>query len=303
MIDQDFIKNKVKELLKIEISEIIPINEGVMNFTFLIKTTTKDLIIKINPKGRDEIALKESKVINLCRSCDIKVPVLLHQHTAIDCFDYSFIIYEKLNGSTLSRCYDSLSTKRKQIVIEEIIENFTKVSSIKLYGSGDSNDLVNFSSINWYVFLKEGVDKSLNFIRSNGILNHEQIIRLNEFINGYLLKINRENTNLVWSDFDPSNIIVDSRGKLSGFIDFEGVLGGDSNLSLGYLYAKSGHTALSNNLINSLNVPKEDIEFYAVIRYLRLIRYSKFPLPTGIKRDNINNYLPCANELIQKILL
>lgn len=303
MIIIDFIKEQVKKFLQIEIFKVIPIYGGVMNFTFLVKTNFEDLIIKINPKGRDEIALKESKVISLCKTYEIKVPILLYQHTAVNSDDYSFILYKKLAGDMLSTSYDNLSTKSKQILIEEIVENFTRMSSISLNGSGDSNDLINFSSISWYDFLKEGVDKSLNYIESNGIYNHKQINRLDEFITESLLTANYESKNLVWSDFDPSNIIVDCDGRLSGFIDFEGTLGGHPNLALGYLYAKSGHTTFFNNLINKFNVSKNELELYAIIRYLRLISYSKFPLPTGIKRDNLNDFLPYSNQLINKILL
>lgn len=302
MIHIDYIIERVKEILQVEISEVIPIYGGVMNFTFWVKTDVKDLIIKINPKGRDEIALKESKVINLCKSNGIKVPVLLHQHTAADEDDFSFILYERLRGNTLSNCYDTLSAKSKQILIGEIVENFVCMSSISLNGSGDSNDLINFSSTSWSDFLKEGVKKSLSYIESNDLLTHEQIVRLYEAISVSFSTINPENTNLVWSDFDPSNIIVSGDGRLSGFIDFEGTLSGDPDLALGYLYAKSGDSALFNCLINKFNVPRIKLELYALIRYLRLITYSKYPLPTGIMRDNINDYLPCSNKLIQNIL-
>ena len=97
---------------------------------------------------------------------------------------------------------------------------------------------------------------------------------------------------LVWSDFGMDNIIVDEYGKLAGFVDFEGLMGADVNLGIGFLQAHENNSDFAMRLMKKMpELENEEIDFYAMMRYLRILPYTHMPLPNGTSRENLNEYL------------
>jgi thiamine kinase-like enzyme len=163
-------------------------------------------------------------------------------------------------------------------------------------------DFVSFTNVNWKDFLIKESDMALSFLSSSNFLTRKKIERLNTYLKLQIDETHFVNSNFVWADFDPSNIIIDENNNLSGFVDFEGVIGGDPAYALGCLIAKYGYNELTSSLTEQLDFQKEKLNFYAIIRFLRLIKYSQYTLPTGRDRDNIDDFLPYASKLITILL-
>ena len=104
---------------------------------------------------------------------------------------------------------------------------------------------------------------------------------------------------LVWGDLSMSNIIVKSDGTLAGFIDFEGLITGDPLFGLGHLIAHEQETDFVNRLFRLYGVgDRRRVDFYAVLRYCRLLPYCDQKLPNGTDRIPIGQYLPYACQRI-----
>jgi fructosamine-3-kinase len=299
MIKLQSIIENVRENCGIKIAKIQLIEGGVMNFTYLISNEDNEFILKVNPTGREFVSIKEKNAIKLCQQHNIKVPKLICEYTSTKKGENSYVILEKLKGKQMSYYYDGLSMTKKNTLLLDIIGNINNFNKIKFKESGETSDLLNFSNVNWYEFLQLEIQKSLYYLRN--YKSTKWIEKINSFCNQSLEMICKTDCSFVWSDFDLSNIIITENGQLSGFIDFEGTLSGDVNYSIGCFLAKYGRTTIIESIFEETNVNNYLMDFYSVVRYLRLSRYSNFDLPTGKKRDKIDDFLPYASSLIKTI--
>lgn len=292
----------IKRNLNYNIENIEYIYEGVMNHTYSCQIDFVDYIIKINPRGRENIAIKEALTINLCNKNNCKVPEVIYLHKFTPETTNSFIIYKKLNGNSLSKQRKNISNVDFFYLSKEIQKNFNIISSINLNPAGDTLDFNSYSDNNWKNFLLRECEASFDFMNKNNLIKPVTINKLNKYINNEIKKIKGNYYSLVWADFDPSNIIIDNHNKLAGFVDFESVLSGDPAYAIGCYVAKYGYDEFILDFIKNLDLKFDLINFYSIIRYLRLIKYVKHSLPTGKKRENINFFLPHSYSQLLKIL-
>lgn len=276
---------------------IYEINRGVMNFKFHFSSNSRDYILRCYPKGREHLAELEFKYLSLFISKGIKAPVVKYFSSEYP----GYIIYEKIKGLCLSEVFKNLTLSSQIKLCDEIIENYIKISSIKTSGCGVMSNYDSFIYDSWKDFLLHEIDKSLLYLNDIKSEFNTAILRiyLEQFISKYLI----EKKFLVWSDFHSDNIIVSNEGKLAGFIDFEGLIGGDPLLGLGYLQAKEFNSDFFKQIYLSYNISayKKIIDFYSIVRYLRLVVYEKFNLPNGSLRTPIKNFLPYSYSLIKNI--
>lgn len=276
---------------------VYEINRGVMNFKFHFSSDCRDYILRCYPKGREHLAELEFKYLNLFISKGIKAPIVRFYSSEYP----GYIIYEKIKGVCLSDAFESLSPSSQINLCNEITENYKEISYIKTSGCGVMLNYDSFIFDNWKDFLLYEIDKSLRYL--DNIKSEFNITVLKKYLEQFISKYLVEKKFLVWSDFHPDNIIVSNEGKLAGFIDFEGLIGGDPLLGLGYLQAKEYNSVFFKLIYSSYNISscKEIIDFYSIVRYLRLVIYERLNLPNGTIRTPVKKFLPFSYSLIKNI--
>jgi aminoglycoside phosphotransferase (APT) family kinase protein len=277
------------------------IRSGVMTHKYECTVDKKPYIIRVFPKGRESSSLIETKYINLCKDNDVLVPSLLKTHTNEKINNTSYIIYEKLEGFTLSSVYSKLNQSQRESITHQIVKNLSRMNEIKLTGFGVPVDDKRFSDLSWLSFVNMSISRGTDYLTQNKILEYNQLNNLLRFMNEQLSKINTQ-PNLIWSDLSMHNIIVQG-DKLIGFIDFDGIMSGDPMLQYGYLFAKDSNSDFLKRIIRNhgQQISYEQLYFYAILRYLRLIPYSKNQLPNGAYRMPIQNFLKGSERIINSI--
>ena len=279
------------------VTDFFEIHRGVMNFKYQFTISNKNYIIRCYPKGREFLAHSEYQYLLLFEKLGIRVPHAI----SYDEFPFAYLIYEKLEGDCLSDVFDSLPNDIQQVLCGQIYENFELMSSIQTDGFGNMVGYNEFKNSSWLNFIYSELSRSFTYLATVNKPFDCQILKtyLLEFINSRI----KNKNDLVWSDFNPDNIIVTKEGELAGFIDFEGLIGGDSMLGIGYLQAKNGDSLFYRRLYEFCHLFQfgDIINFYSVFRYLRLVPYEMTRLPNGCRRESVESFLPNSIKIINYI--
>ena len=209
----------------------------------------------------------------------------------------AYVVYRLIDGERLTDQWDEMSQQQIVGVVDTIVENLKVLTGIRVAGYGGLTTAYLARHASWLEFLTLSFQAGIDAARSNETLP-SGILRNIEKIDQHYTEFGRcGNAALAWADISPDNIIVNSQGKLAGFIDFEGMLSGDPVLTLGYLYARYYETNFAEHILNSYNSAADDlffrkVRFFAVLRGLRLMRHLTQPLPTGVERQPITQLLP-----------
>lgn len=272
------------------------IKRGVMTFKYEFTIKENKFIIRCYPKGRECLASIEYNYLRYFELNEIKAPIA---------YDFSedypaYLIYAKLEGEDLNDVFDKYSQEQQKKISQEIIENYKKISSLQTTGNGIIRNYNKFSEKSWTTFIYKELHNSFCFL--NTIETDFNNIVLQKYMFSFLSNNIKECKKLVWSDFSLDNIIISKNANLSGFIDFEGLIGGDPLLGIGYLQARNGNSKFYKTIyqLNNLERYKDIIDFYSILRYLRLIVYAKTNLPNGSQRTPINTFLENSIYLIKQ---
>lgn len=262
------------------------INIGVMTDKYEFRSGGRRYIVRCYPDKRGWLAETEYHYLKLFRRIGVKVPRVCQYNKESP----SLIIYEKLSGDTLDKVYGSLSYEERDIICKEIVDNYKKISNVLCKGYGMMTGFERFSSDSWSNFLESELLKAKNNLEKKG---DSLKVRVAQGMINFLKAIHVDKGHLVWSDFSTQNIIVRDK-HLAGFIDIEGLMAGDPLLGLGYLIAHEGQSDLVRRLFRCYNIKgkEQTIDFYAVLRFMRLCPYLDDKLPNGTEREPISTYLP-----------
>lgn len=268
---------------------LVYIQKGVMTDKYSFRHADKEYIIRCYPEERSWLAEVEFHYMTLLQANGIKCPVPVNRNAD----GQAYLLYEKLPGSSLGEVYDDLTIEQKERLCRDIIENYNKISSIILTSYGFLKDENSFSHSSWKEFIKDSINDALAIFKKEG---NKAKITIGEGLLKYSEKLNVNEAHLVWSDFSADNIIVSDDGQLAGFVDFEGLMAGDSLLGIGYLMAHETKCDFVSRIIrlSGVEAKQEQMDFYAVIRYCRLLPYVKQDLPNGERRMPIETFLPYA---------
>ena len=272
------------------------IKRGVMTFKYEFSIEENKYIIRCYPKAREYLASIEYNYLKFFEQNEIKAPIA---------YDFSekypaYLIYAKLEGEELNDVFDKYSQEQQKKICQEIIENYKKINSLQTAGNGIIRSYNTFSEGSWIEFIHKELHKSFCFL--NTIETEFNKVALQKYMFSFLSNNIKECKKLVWSDFSLDNIIITKNANLSGFIDFEGLIGGDPLLGIGYLQARNGNSKFYETVyqLNNLEKYKDIIDFYSMLRYLRLIIYTKTNLPNGSQRTPINTFLENSIYLIKQ---
>lgn len=208
-----------------------------------------------------------------------------------------FIVYEMLEGRTLTDCFGLLNERDQRVLGREIAVNYTRISEIqnKQYGKIEGFD--RFSDTSWTTFIMHAIEDAQKIAE---LQRDDEMAACCGRMKDYASRMPEPLPSLIWSDFSGDNIIVDENGRLSGFIDFEGLLSGDPTLGLGYLAAHEKNRKLVSTIMDAFqeSYDRELIDFYSLIRWCRLLPYQDMPLPNGEERQSLRDFLEPACKLI-----
>lgn len=286
-------ENNIKKILGNHTNEILDsfdvIKKGVMNHMYLVRCKNSDqkFVIRIYPEERRNIVHYEPQVLKELNKAGVKSPKYIDH----DDGEWAYLIYEYLPGRSLDEIYSSLNLDERKILAIEIVENLLKINEIKCNGFGALIDGFKGDSDKWENFLVNAYYKGKNDIKRITNLHPKLLSDFDRNFPNNLLE-NISSCGLSWLDFHPKNIIVNDDGKLSGFVDFEEMVFGDTDISIGYLFSREGKSSFYEEILDSYKtkarpIKQNKIEDYAVFRIFRIVPYLNSPLPTGQPRDEL----------------
>lgn len=291
--DPDAIRGCLSEL-GLGPSSLHYIDKGVMTDKYWFRSNGVRYVVRCFPPERGWLAETEYRYLRLFQDKGVKSPVPIFFSV-----EKNVLVYEMLEGKTLGEVFVELPWQSQEMLCSEIKENYSLISDIDCEGFGPVRGYGEFSYPSWHGFLTDSLDKAWK-CRENcpGIITAEVM----DVLRRYSASIVCDAGRLVWSDFSSDNIIVSDSGHLTGFIDFEGLMGGDSMLGLGYFLSHERNQDLLNNIYKAFGVSSKSglLDFYSIIRLLRLLPYLSMDLPNGKKRDDISSYLQYPFELISQ---
>ncbi len=272
------------------------INRGVMTDKYSFRQNDKRYIVRCFPHKRAQNARTEFEYMACFRDEGIKAPIPCHYSDS----GTPLLVYEMLAGHTLADTYNRLSESEKLTISHEIADNYNRMSQIVTAGYGKMESFGKFEYKTWQEFLLNAIEVANKIAKEN----HNAPMQICcEKLAKMTTKINEPQSRLVWSDFSSDNIIVTDNGRLSGFIDLDGLLSGDPMLGLGYFISHESNSELKRIILASFNLTESSciIDYYALIRWCRLLPYATEALPNGEKRLPLNEFLPHSYDLISKL--
>lgn len=270
------------------------IPRGVMTDKYLFRYNDRRYIVRCFQSYRQNQPEIEYKYLSLFQDRNIKAPI---PYKFSNSAPIPFIIYEMLDGEPLADCYNKLDSNTQISLCKEIVSNYHKISQIRNNGFGRIQAFDKFSNNSWTEFIMQVIENAETMAEKQGDIRMKHCCKR---MRKYALNLPESSPNLIWSDFSSDNIIVDEYGKLSGFIDFEGLLSGDPALGIGYMYAHETNLNLISQLMKAISISNnsDNIAFYSLIRWCRLMPYQHLPLLNGEEREPLREFLPNAYRLI-----
>ena len=274
----------------LRITSIEYVDKGVMTDTYKVMSDSNTYCVRCYPAFRSWLVEAEYNYLEKLASHGVKVPVPVARSGTAG--ETHYIIYEWVEGLTLREIYDDLTEEEIRVITDEVIDNYSKISSIRTTGYGPETHNRIFEYESWKQFLKTEIQKSKEYFAKEDDVRHVDIC---DGLICYADTIEEPSPAFVWSDFSLDNIIISQDRHLSSFIDFEGILSGDILLGVSYLKSCEPYHSFTNSIISYFigdNAQKQRlVDFYSVFRYVRLAPYSKMPTPNNSERIPLESFL------------
>lgn len=275
-----------------EPEEVAFVRQGVMTDKYIFSQQGQRYIARCYPPGREWLAEAEFRYLKLFESLHIKVPKTCQFKKD----GQAMLVYEMLEGQPLSEVYEILSDAVKETLCRDIVCHYKKIAHVRGTGFGQMTGFRSYAHLSWTDFLEEAIAGAETVFK---VQRDKEKLQLCRILSTYAEQISPMKPSLVWGDLSMDNIIVKADGTLSGFIDFECLIAGDPLFGLGHLIAHEQETDFVNRLFRLYGVcDRQRVDFYAVMRYCRLLPYSCQKLPNGEERTPIREFLPYAYKRI-----
>ena len=277
-------------------AERIP--RGVMTHKFAVRLPQGEtFLVRFYPASRSLVVAYEPDLIRRCAETGAKVPRVLADSRTGPRARFAYMVYEMIEGTTLSERISKLSTSDLRRLSEDLMESLALIQRVEMTGWGEPVSGWEASSSSWHEFIKNSFLEGLETIRENQLLSNallNDIAKVEDSMDELLVA---RSNNLTCGDLGLGNIVLDDRNRLMGLIDFEGALAGDPLLTLGYCYAASAEYPFFESLLAGWGQRFGEIDwvrisFYALLRALRVAKYAVGPLPTGHARAPLVTVFP-----------
>ena len=290
-----------------DVRRVQHIAQGVMTHKFLVEFfEDTDLIVRFYPKNRSHVVNYEPDLLRRCSTAGLRVPEVLFDSREGPRSKLEYVVYRKIEGHTLSDRLEQLPESPRHDLSAEIRYELVKLSKITMSGFGELKDGRHACHESWQAFVDESVAEGFEALRRYTILEKSEVDDLEHVVPSVELVWDGSTGECTWSDISPSNILVDDMGRLTGLIDFEGTLVGDPLLLVGYCYAAFAEKPFFDLINEGRSEPLSDVDwiqvqFYAILRVLRLAKYAHKPLPVGYPRSSMNRLFPGVNRSIESL--
>lgn len=281
------------------------IMSGTMTHKYEVDAGSERFVVRFYPQQRGTVVDYEPDVLGRCRAAGLGVPEVIADSRTGPMAPLPYMIYRMLPGISLNERLNVLSDAALDAISDELLHAIRAMSKLEMTGWGDLRDAWHGSFSNWSDFLQKSFEEGLGMARKQCLLPASELRAL-DIIRSYAdaLKTPARST-LAWADVSAEHVILDDQNHVVGLIDFESALAADDILNIGYFAARYGGTRFGIRMLKKWShqmnaMEKWYISFYAVLRGLRILRYSDAPLPTGQAREPITEFLPGLADAIAR---
>ncbi|HYK01022.1 MAG TPA: phosphotransferase [Thermoanaerobaculia bacterium] len=260
-------------------------------------------IVRFYPPGREDVVEYEPDVVRRCRSSGLRVPEVVADSRSGPPAPLAYMAYRMIDGIALRDRLADLADREMHSVCASVAEQMRAMAEVRIDGYGDLTSAHEAQYTTWQSFIRAAFEDGIAAAGRRMLLEDALIDTLRTVCDHLDRFAAPETPVLTWGDLSPDNIIVQG-GRLAGLIDFEGVLGGEPELNLGYVRARYRETPFYEALLAHWPCVDHDqprTALYVVVRGLRLLIHRHELLPTGERRQATESFLSdfaaAVNEL------
>jgi aminoglycoside phosphotransferase (APT) family kinase protein len=288
-------------------TRVTALHRGVMTFKFVAWLKSGErYIVRFYPSSRSHIVNYEADILRRCVRAGLTAPDPLADSRSGPPAPLAYIVYKRIEGRTASDRYAGLSSADRAGLAVQLADALRILAGIHMKGYGDPFDGTSAVFQTWRDFVRTSLDEGLRLARRYGSLPQALLTTLERMDPGRNgCGIDRPGV-LAWGDISLENILLNDRNQVCGLVDFEGVLAAEPLLALGYCQAAYAKTEffrfLKKAWSTALDAERQDrIDFYAVLRVLRVAKFAHEPLPTGIARRSLLRMFPGFAPSVQRL--
>lgn len=295
----------VAELTDDEPVSVRRLERGVMNIKFLVHVRDGPaLVVRFYPASNAAAPGYEPDLLRRLHEHGMPVPRVLDSRSAI-ARELPYAVYEWLEGDTLNEWQPRPGQSRASVV-RELAALLDEAGTIAVRGHGELVSATQARFDGWHAFMRSSFDVGIAAAREHATLPGALIADL-AAIRGTLRDLRAPATHgLAWADIREEHVIVGIDGRIAGLVDFEGALGAEPALNLGYCRAWYGERGLARELADAWSAAghEEDprrVSLYAVLRGVRIAAFAHLPLPAGRARQPVYETLRGFAEAARQV--
>lgn len=279
-----------------------------MNFKCHVHTERgHDVIVRCYPPSRSALVYQEPELLSRCKSIQLPVPHLIGDSRSGPDAPFEYMVYHRIDGEPLADALPKLDSDHRSLLAEDLASHLNRLEEISFEGFGELESGSVASSLSWSSFVEESIYLGISAIKLHKLLEPDIVWKIESAIHSNWFHLPTNHQRLIWGDINFENILVGSNGHVAGLIDFEGCMSGDPLATLGYAAAVHGTHPFYHQLLMSWAEPltREDtdwIDWYTLLRVLRLAPYAHLPLPTGRPRDKLVSIFPGIVPALQRLV-
>ena len=269
-----------------------------MTWKFRVTVSSgEEFVVRFYPPGREHVLNYEPDVLRRCAEAGVPVPEVKIDSRTGPQAPRPYIMYRRIKGETLLDRWPSTSAPTRRSIATQLIEHIYKLNTIPVEGFGELITATQAHNKSWIGFLHKSLVEGLDVARQHSTLSPDLIVNVGIILDHLDNLRLPSDGGLVWGDVSPANVIVNENDQVAGLIDFEGALGGDVALNLGYCFAGYYPSGFYEAVLAGWpeTITQElllRIELYAVVRGMRIAKYAHKSLPGGKSRIPVEEFLP-----------
>jgi aminoglycoside phosphotransferase (APT) family kinase protein len=273
-----------------------------MTFKFSLTTSAgRGFIVRFYPASRARVVRYEPDVLKRCRAHGICVPEVITDSRYGPKAPLEYMVYRRVEGVTLQERIAGLSREAMMRIAHSLVSLLSSMAELEVQGYGELSDAHTAQYDSWVSFVHSSISHGLKTATDNHLLRPEEVDRLTRILEGIERFPRAGDGELAWGDVSLEHIILDATDRIVGLLDFEGVLSADRLLTLGYLRARCLDGRFYHILSDCWTRPMTAadwarVDLYAVLRGMRILGHGQSPLPIGVPRSPLGEFLPGFEE-------
>jgi aminoglycoside phosphotransferase (APT) family kinase protein len=290
------------------IARVTRVDAGVMTFKYFVKSWQgHHYVVRFYPRNRGAVVRYEPDVIQLCHKHGMRVPEVIASSRTGPTASLEYMVYRMIPGISMQAGLASFSPRSLSRICRGLIDQLRLLNEIKPDGFGDLVDCRQAWFDSWFSFVGHAFGDGIACARAQSLLS-PVLLDAVELIGQHLGRFQYVGRpSLCWGDISPENVIVGEGGEIAGLVDFEGVLGCEFHLNLGYLRARYAGSRFYTTFAELWpggchEAISARSALYVIVRALRLMSHGREPLPTGILRERLDIFLPGLEEAVDESL-